>query len=159
MKRTVVARIVMGLLMSIAWSTSAWAQATSFTATYKGGSSSCGTTYSIQGKEPSTPGSYPVFIYLVGTSETYNNAQATAAVDYMSSHGYVAATVQYASATFGDCTALTARSKCIFDATSASSAVAALCARADAACSKGIVVAGFSQSTAWARACSTRPTI
>lgn len=138
----------LGLLLVMAWSSAAWAQATmSFTASYKGGSSSCGTNYSISGQEPSSLGKYPVFIYLVGTSETYNNAQATNAVSYMANHGYVAATVQYASATFGACSTLTVRSKCIFDSTSASSAVAALCSRSQADCSKGIIVAGFSQGS------------
>jgi hypothetical protein len=148
MKATTVAKLVTGLLLSTAWGTSAWAQTlTSFTTTYKGGSGTCGTTYSIQGKEPSSTSKYPVFIYMVGTSETYNNASALAAVDEMAARGYVAATVQYASSTFGDCTTLSARSKCIFDSTSASSAVAALCSRAAADCSKGIVVAGFSQGS------------
>ena len=148
MKRTVIAKIVMGLLLSMAWSAPAWAQTlTSFTATYKGGSSTCGTTYSIQGKEPSSTSKYPVFIYMVGTSETYNNASALAAVDEMAGRGYVAATVEYPSSSFGACSTLTARSKCIFDSTSASSAVAALCSRTAADCSKGIVVAGFSQGS------------
>ncbi len=148
MKRTVVAKIVMGLLLSAAWSTPAWAQTlTSFTTTYKGGSGTCGTTYNIQGKEPSSTSRYPVFIYLVGTSETYNNGSALAAVDEMAGRCYVAATVQYPNSTFGDCTTLTARSKCIFNAASASSAVAALCSRPAADCSKGIVVAGFSQGS------------
>lgn len=148
MKKDLIAKIVMGLLLSVVWSAPAGAQTlTSFTATYKGGSSTCGTTYNIQGKEPSSTSRYPVFIYMVGTSETYNNASALAAVDAMAARGYVAATVEYASATFGSCSTLTARSKCIFDSSSASSAVAALCSRAAADCSKGIVVAGFSQGS------------
>ena len=148
MKNTMVAKLVMVLLLASAWSASAQAQTlTSFTTTYKGGSGTCGTTYNIQGKEPSSTLKYPVFIYMVGTSETYNNGSALAAVDEMAGRGYVAATVQYASASFGDCTTLSARSKCIFDSSSASSAVAALCSRPAADCSKGIVVAGFSQGS------------
>jgi hypothetical protein len=148
MKNTMVAKLVMALVLSMAWSASAQAQTlTSFTTTYKGGSGTCGTTYNIQGKEPSSTLKYPVFIYMVGTSETYNNGSALAAVDEMAGRGYVAATVQYPSSSFGDCTALSARSKCIFDSTSASSAVAALCSRPAADCSKGIVVAGFSQGS------------
>jgi hypothetical protein len=148
MKRSTIAKVVIGLLLSMTWSAPAWAQTlTGFTATYKGGSTSCGTTYSIQGQEPSSTSRYPVFIYMVGTSETYNNASALAAVDEMAGRGYVAATVQYASSSFGSCSTLTARSKCIFDASSASSAVAALCSRPTADCSKGIVVAGFSQGS------------
>lgn len=140
--------VVLGLFVCAALGTSASAQTlSSFTASYKGGSSTCGTSYSIQGKEPSSLGTYPVFIYMVGTSETYTNASALAAVDEMAGRGYVAATVQYPNSTFGSCSTLTARSKCIFDSTSASSAVAALCSRPTADCSKGIVVAGFSQGS------------
>jgi len=148
MKTPVIAKLVMGLLLSTAWSGSAWAQTlASFATTYKGGSGSCTTTYNIQGKEPSSTLKYPVFIYLVGTSETYNNASALAAVDAMAAKGYVAATVQYPNSTFGDCATLTGRSKCVFDSASASSAVAALCSRPAADCAKGIVVAGFSQGS------------
>jgi hypothetical protein len=139
---------VLGLLVFAAVSTSASAQTlNSFTASYKGGSGTCGTAYSIQGKEPSSTSRYPVFVYMVGTSETYNNGSALAAVDEMAGRGYVAATVQYPNSTFGGCSTLTARSKCIFDAASPSSAIAALCSRPTADCSKGIVVAGFSQGS------------
>jgi len=148
MKTTMVAKLVMGLLLSSVWGAVASAQTlTSFTATYKGGSGTCGTTYNIQGKEPSSTLKYPVFIYMVGTSETYNNGSALAAVDEMAGRGYVAATVQYPNSFFGDCTTLSGRARCIFDASSASSAVAALCSRTAADCSKGIVVAGFSQGS------------
>lgn len=148
MKSTLATKTLITLLLSLTWSAAASAQTlSSFTATYKGGSSTCGSTYSIQGKEPATAGAYPVFVYMVGTSETYNNASALAAVDKMAGRGYIAATVQYASSTFGSCSTLTARAKCIFDSTSASSAITALCSRPNAACSKGIVVAGFSQGS------------
>jgi len=80
MKATLVAKLVTVLSVSIAWSAQAQTL-TSFTTTYKGGSGTCGTTYNIQGKEPSSTLKYPVFIYLVGTSETYNNGSALAAVD------------------------------------------------------------------------------
>jgi hypothetical protein len=140
--------VVLGLLVCAAMSSTASAQTlTSFTAAYKGGSSTCGTSYGIQGKEPSSLSRYPVFIYMVGTSETYNNASALAAVEEMAGRGYVAATVQYPNSSFGDCATLSGRSKCIFDATSATSAVATLCSRPTADCSKGIVVAGFSQGS------------
>lgn len=143
-----VARVLPGLLLTIAWSIPAWAQTTtSFTATYKGGSSSCNTTYNIKGAEPSTAGAYPIFVYMVGTSETYDNASAMDAVNKMANLGYVAATLQYPNSTFGACSTLTGRAKCIFDSTSASSAIAALCSRPNAACSKGIVVGGFSQGS------------
>jgi hypothetical protein len=137
-----------GLLLSMAWSASAWAQTlTSFTATYKGGSSYCLSTYNIKGREPSLAGAYPVFVYLVGTTESYDHVSALSAVDKMAARGYVAATVQYPNSSFGDCVTLSGRSKCIFDASSASSAIAVLCSRANADCTKGVVVAGLSQGS------------
>lgn len=116
-----------------------------FTGSYKGGSTSCNTTYQIKGKEPADTSRHPVFIYMVGTSDTYDNAQAMAAVQGMADRGYVAATIQYANSAMGYCNTLSTRSKCIFDQSSAQSAVAALCSRDQADCSKGIVVGGFSQ--------------
>jgi len=123
----------------------AHAATSDFTASYKGGSSSCGTTYQIKGKEPADTTTHPVFIYMVGTSDSYDNAQAMAAVQGMVDRGYVAATIEYPNSAMGYCNTLTARSKCIFDQSSAQSAVAALCSRGQADCSKGIVVGGFSQ--------------
>ena len=47
---------------------------------------SCSMSYSIAGVEPSGTGPY-VFIDIVGTSETYDNAAAMAAVNDMVSQG------------------------------------------------------------------------
>lgn len=127
----------------------AWAQ-TSFTATYNGAGTSggsCTSTYSISGVEPSASGTYPVFVYMVGTMENYTNAAAMAAVNKMAAKGYVAATIEYASSAFGDCSAIGAKASCAFNPNSAASAVSQLCSRAKADCSKGIVVAGFSQGS------------
>jgi hypothetical protein len=121
---------------------------TSFTATYTGqgnGSTSCGTSFNISGQEPADAGTFPVFIYMVGTSETFTNASATAAVASMASRGFVAATVAYNSGSFSGCSTLSGKARCIFNGTSTSSAVSRLCARAKADCSKGVVVGGFSQ--------------
>ncbi|HZF52117.1 MAG TPA: hypothetical protein VE093_25865 [Polyangiaceae bacterium] len=118
----------------------------SFTATYKNGSN-CGTSHNITGREPSLAGTYPVFIYMVGTSESYTHASALAAVSSMADRGYVAATIAYPNATFGDCSAISAKAQCAFNPNSAASAVSALCSRPKADCSKGIVVSGFSQGS------------
>ena len=77
---------------------------TNFAGSYNGASTtggSCSMSYSISGVEPSGTGPFPVFIYLVGTNETHNNAAAMAAVNAMASKGYVAATVDYATSQFG----------------------------------------------------------
>ncbi|MFL5312922.1 MAG: hypothetical protein ACJ79H_21015 [Myxococcales bacterium] len=138
------------LLAALLVSGVANANTIAFTGTYAGASttrSTCATTYNISGQEPSAAGTYPVFIYLVGTSETYTNAAATAAVQGMADRGFVAATLGYASSQFGNCAAIAGKAKCVFDPTSAKSAVSALCARAKAECNKGIAVAGFSQGS------------
>jgi predicted esterase len=128
--------------------TPAVAQTNGFTAEYSGGSSSsCKTTYQIEGAEPATPGKYPVFIYLVGTWETYNNASAMAAVNGMANRGFVAATVQYPNNSFGTCATLGNRSRCIFDSSKASSALNQVCSRDQSDCTKGVVVGGFSQGS------------
>jgi len=119
-----------------------------FTSTYTGqgaGSTACNTPFAITGQEPTTSGTNPVFLYLIGTGETATNAAATAAVASMASRGFVAATIAYDSATFNNCAGLQGKARCIFNPGSATSAVAALCGRPGADCSKGIVVGGFSQ--------------
>jgi hypothetical protein len=123
------------LLTSTAW-------AGDFSASYSAGLSS----YSIKGTEPAS-GKHPVFIYTVGTTESWDNGQAMAAVAEMAAKGFVAAAVQYDSALFGTCSQILAKAKSIYNSGSTSSAVSKLCARASADCSKGIVVAGFSQGS------------
>lgn len=120
---------------------------TGFTATYtgQGNGSTCNTTFSITGQEPSTTGTFPVFLYAIGTGETSTNASATAAVAGMASRGYVAATIAYNSGTFSGCSTIAGKARCMFNPASSTSAISTLCARAKADCSKGVVVAGFSQ--------------
>ncbi|QSQ26988.1 hypothetical protein JY651_19630 [Pyxidicoccus parkwayensis] len=147
--KTVGPSFLLGVCLALVWSSSAGAQSlSSFTATYSGGSGLiCGTTYNLRGQEPAASGKYPVFIYTVGTTEPYAHESALAAVSEMAARGYVAATVEYDNATFGSCSTLESRAKCIYDGSRASSAVGRLCSRAKADCSKGIVVAGFSQGS------------
>jgi len=126
---------------------------TSFTATYTGqgnGATTCNSTFNISGQEPSTTGTFPVFVYMIGTTETFTNASATAAVAGMASRGYVAATVAYNSGTFSNCSTISGKARCIFNPSSSTSAISTLCARAKADCTKGVVVAGFSQGAVMA---------
>jgi hypothetical protein len=121
---------------------------TSFTATYTGqgnNATTCNTSFTITGQEPSTTGTFPVFLYMVGTSESATNASATAAVAGMASRGFVAGTIAYASGSFGNCSQISGKARCIFNGASSTSALARLCSRAKADCSKGVVVGGFSQ--------------
>ena len=125
----------------------AWSATTAFTDSYLGSGSGavCDTAYAISGVAPDDGVQHPLFIYLVGTSETYNNAQAMAAVKGMAARGFVAATVQYHSEVFGTCSDIAKKAACVFKPSSPDSAVSKLCVRGD--CSKGIVVGGFSQGS------------
>lgn len=111
---------------------------TSFTMSYKGGSTSaCGSTYTITGKEPSADGKYPVFVYIGGTGENYNSNWAQAAIDAAVARGMIAVSVQYDNATFGTCGTIGTRAKCIFDAANSNSAIAKVCSRAKAIAPRG----------------------
>src|SRR5579871_2639266 len=113
-----------GALSAMFLTVPAWAQTTSFTATYQGtNNTTCNTSFSINGEEPSASGTFPVFLYMVGTTETFNNASATAAVQGMANRGYVAGTIQYDSGAFGSCSQISSKAACIFNPNSASSAV------------------------------------
>jgi hypothetical protein len=127
------------------YSVATWSAITSFTESYMGSGSgaSCDSAYSIKGAVLDDGLQHLVFVYLVGTTENYANAQAMAAVNAMAEKGFVAATVQYRSATFGTCAELKQKAACIFNGATADSAVSKLCVRGD--CGKGIVVGGFSQ--------------
>ena len=121
---------------------------TAFTASYRGqgnGASTCNTTFSIAGQQPTTGTGFPVFLYTIGTGESSTNASATAAVAAMASRGFVAGSIAYNSGSFSGCSTIAGKARCIFDAGSPTSAVNTLCARAKADCSKGVVVGGFSQ--------------
>lgn len=121
---------------------------TAFTASYRGGTTSlCTTSYTIAGYEPSTTGKYPVYIHTVGTGEDYNSELAMTQVKAMAAKGFVAASVQYSSGSFGSCSSIGAKAKCIFNGSSSTSAIATLCARAKADCSKGVVTGGLSQGS------------
>jgi hypothetical protein len=141
-------------LFMIVWATVCWGQTTTFTDTYTGqgaGATTCNTTFSITGKEPSATGTFPVFVYMVGTTETFNNnGAASAAVSGMASRGFVSASIQYDSGEFGNCTQISGKAMCIFNPASAASAITKLCNRAKADCAKGVVVGGFSQGAVMA---------
>jgi dienelactone hydrolase len=142
-------RLALALCAAAVCSSASWAQ-TSFSATYNGSGisgGSCIYTFNISGMEPTNTGTYPVFVYMVGTSETYTNAAATEAVKRMAAKGYVAATIEYANSQFGDCSVIGGKTSCAFNPNNAASAVSQLCSRAKADCAKGIVVAGFSQGS------------
>ena len=96
-------------------------------------------------REPAGAGRHPVFVYLVATAGLYDGEEAKTFVEAMAARGFVAAAAEY-DTLFGVAPeALDGKSACLFDAASSASAVSRLCARASADCTRGVVVAGFSQ--------------
>ncbi|MDR3483255.1 MAG: hypothetical protein P4L91_21370 [Burkholderiaceae bacterium] len=139
--------MIVTLIFGAMFSAGAWSQTTTFKGSYDGASifgGACKTSFDFSGAEPAASGAYPVFVYMVGTVESFDNAAALAAVNRMAAKGYVSATVEYASATFGSCPVIESKTNCIYNS-SDTSAISQLCARDKADCSKGIVVGGFSQ--------------
>ncbi|EKU26120.1 hypothetical protein [Xanthomonas graminis] len=106
-----------------------------------------GTGYGISGQEPSAAGKYPVYVHIGGTGENYQSNWSMAAVNTAAAKGFVAASVQYDNGSFGDCGVIGSRARAIFDANSLSSAIAQLCSRDKADCSKGVVTGGMSQGS------------
>ncbi len=97
--------------------------------------------------EPAGGGSYPVFIYLHSTGADHYGDQEGQAVDALvAPQGYLAAAVQYdSSLTLYSSNGQTGHAGCIFNPSSPTSAVTQICALAEADCSHGLMVAGFSQ--------------
>lgn len=143
MKRMAIEQ-ALGLFLTLCC-VNAWAGIAAFSDTYKGSGSgpSCDTNYAISGRMPDDGLKHPVFVYLVGTTESHDNSQAVEAVKGMAARGFVAASVQYRSEVFGTCADISQKAACVFKPKSNSSAISKLCARGD--CTKGIVVGGFSQ--------------
>lgn len=123
--------------------------------------SECNLKRNLYGQEPSAPGEYPVFIWLVGTLEnSATNAAGKIAVEEMANRGFVSAVVDYDAVTWGGCSLIDksflGKTRCIFNSnpnktglflTPTDSALTKLCKRAKANCSKGVTVAGFSQGS------------
>jgi len=110
-----------------------------------GSSCSSSSKMDLVGHEPATAGKFPVAVWLTGTLADFKGDGALAFTASMAARGFVAATVEYANSTYPSCGAMKTKASCVFDASSSNSAIAKLCARAKADCSKGIVVAGISQ--------------
>jgi hypothetical protein len=90
-------------------------------------------------------GRHPVFVYLTGTLMRFNGPEAQVLTSEMAKRGFLAAAVDYDNAAYPYCPGMTSKAACIFDADAPRSAIAQICALPQADCTRGIVVAGFSQ--------------
>jgi hypothetical protein len=92
------------------------------------------------------PGPYPVFIWIPGTDEPYTDPLSTIFMSQMAARGFLAASVEYMNTeSEQDCTQYTSRAQGIFEATSGTSAVGAICSLSAASCSTGMTASGVSQ--------------
>jgi hypothetical protein len=147
-------RLLLALLAAVLLFPAAAGAATSFTDTYRYydtwawvSEPKCvgtGQYSAITGQEPDS-GTHPVFVWLHGTYAPTAGTEALKFVSSMAARGFVAAAVHYDDFTYSSATTADKKARCIFDPKMPSSAIAKLCARPRADCSKGIVVAGHSQ--------------
>lgn len=105
----------------------------------------CTLTQQIYGSEPSAPGRYPVLLYLHGTLADWGgNAEGRRVAELAASQGFVAAAFTYDSWVASTAPAIDSNARCMFSPSSNGNALANVCARPKADCSRGVVVAGFS---------------
>ncbi|HEY5935769.1 MAG TPA: hypothetical protein VIU61_14070 [Kofleriaceae bacterium] len=105
----------------------------------------CNVDTPLEVHEPAWAGRYPVFLYAVGTGALVSSDEAELAAAEMAKRGFVAAVLQYDTLTGFSCPLMQAKASCAYAGWRTYSAVATLCRRAKADCSRGIVVGGLSQ--------------
>jgi hypothetical protein len=107
----------------------------------------CTQTQPVSGSEPAASGRYPVVVYLHGSNADWGgNTEGKRVAQLAAGQGFVAAAFTYDSwlsgwwAPFMD-----AHARCMFSPGSTGNALAKLCARPKADCTRGVAVSGFSQ--------------
>jgi hypothetical protein len=104
----------------------------------------CTLTQTVYGSEPTAPGQYPVLLYLHGTLADWGgNMEGQRVAELAAGQGFVAAAFTYSSVRPTQAS-IDGNAKCMFSPNSTGNAVAQVCARPKADCSKGLLVAGFS---------------
>jgi hypothetical protein len=121
----------------------------------------CTDTQPIYGSEPAAAGTYPVLLYMHGTfADWVGNQEGQRFVALAAAQGFVAAAPTYDSWLTFSPNGVDRHAQCAFSPGEAGNAVAQVCGRPKADCSKGILVAGFSQGGAIAaRAANFAPTV
>lgn len=110
----------------------------------------CADSQKIYGARPKAPGNYPVLIYIPGTiSDWSGNREGQAFVKQAAAQGFVAMTITYDTGNPIDEENLNRNAYCMFDQKDRhKDAISAICSVKGADCSKGVVLAGFSQGAA-----------
>jgi hypothetical protein len=95
--------------------------------------------------EPAATGQYPVVVYLHSMlADWVQNVEGQRFADAAAQQGFVVAAVSYDSWMATSALSVDGNAKCVFDAGSRGNALAMICARPKADCSKGVLVTGFS---------------
>ncbi len=94
---------------------------------------------------PEASGTFPVFIYAVGTGALVSSGEGELAAREMSKRGFVSAVLKYESGAGYTCDSMLKKAQCSYSGALSTSASSQLCNLPFADCNKGIVVAGLSQ--------------
>jgi pimeloyl-ACP methyl ester carboxylesterase len=109
----------------------------------------CTESQPIYGSEPAAAGTYPVLLYMHGTYADWGgNQEGQRVVALAAAQGFVAPAPTYDSWLTLSPNGVDRHAQCMFSPAASANAVAQVCARAKADCSRGILVAGFSQGGA-----------
>jgi poly(3-hydroxybutyrate) depolymerase len=104
----------------------------------------CTRTQTVYGSEPAAPGRYPVVVYLHGTLADWGgNAEGRRVAELAAAQGFVAAAFTHSN-TRPSQASIDGHAFCIFDARAPGDALAQVCGRPKADCSRGALVTGFS---------------
>jgi hypothetical protein len=151
MRRSVAVIVVLAAVL-VAPATAA---AGAFTASYHGLNiwwnwpDSCNLPLALSGAEPDAPGTYPVLVYLHGTYDDMGSlATGKAVIAEAAARGFVAVAPKYDSWATLSVDGVDKHARCMFREDTPTSVLGAVCARAKADCSKGVVAAGHSQGGA-----------
>eukprot|EP01084_Bolivina_argentea_P078508 142477_1 len=103
-------------------------------------------SYAIHGYEPSSEGSYPLFIYLQSTDFPQWNWDTQIYTQYIASNNIVAAAVSYGNILYPrSCDGFISKAISIFNRSNSTSAISILCSKINVDCKLGVILAGFSQ--------------
>ena len=106
----------------------------------------CSKTQKIYGAKPVAAGDYPVLIYLHGaTADWSGNREGREFIERAAAQGFIALAPTYKSGGKINERRISRHAYCMFDQNHPNDAMTAICKTADADCTKGVLVAGFSQ--------------